>query len=163
MLTHRLFFLLLSILTMAGCARSLPRHIRIERKAAVKPSGKFYWPVDKPTVLSPFGPRGKKYHTGIDVRGRRGGGDPAYASRAGRVMSVGWVKGYGKQVEIHHADGYKTRYAHLKSIKVKLGQRVKTRQIIGIVGATGRASAPHVHFEVKTPSGAFIDPATMLK
>ena len=152
----------LFLAAVIGCAPVVTKHIRVQRHIDVKPSERFQTPVNNAKVLSKFGPRSGSYHTGLDLRGKRGGGDFAYASRAGRVMSVGWVKGYGRQIEIHHPDGYRSRYAHLKSVKVKLGQEVKTRQAIGIVGSSGRASTPHLHFEIKTPDGFFIDPALLL-
>lgn len=154
--------LILLAFALTGCPPTITKHIRITQRVDIKPSEKFHWPVVKTAILSKFGKRGSSYHTGLDIRGKRGGGDRVVAARAGRVMSVGWVRGYGKQVEIHHPDGYKSRYAHLKSIKIKLGDRVKTGQAIGVVGATGRASTPHLHFEIKTPDGYFIDPLLLL-
>ena len=77
-------------------------------------------------------------------------------------MSVGWVRGYGKQAMIEHSDGYRTRYAHMSSSNVELGQRVEQGKQIGRVGSTGHSSAPHLHFEVLTPKGQFIDPLLFL-
>lgn len=148
--------------TIMGCAPTVVKHVRVQRHVDVKPADAFKAPLDNARVLSKFGPRGGSYHTGIDLQGKRGGGDLVYAARPGRVMSVGFIKGYGKQIRIDHLDGYKTRYAHLKAVKVKLGQKVQARQAIGVVGATGRASTPHLHFEVLTPDGYFIDPALLL-
>ncbi|MCG3204752.1 MAG: hypothetical protein KCHDKBKB_01468 [Elusimicrobia bacterium] len=156
------FIFLAPVFGFFACAPSPIKRIPISTQIKVKPSEKFHWPLANASLLSKFGKRGKGFHTGIDIRARLTGGDAVVASRAGRVMSVGWVKGYGKQIKIHHSDGYETRYAHLKSIKIKLGERVKTGQTIGIVGATGRASTPHLHFEIITPGGDFIDPFLLL-
>ncbi len=61
-----------------------------------------------------------------------------------------------------HDDGFKTRYAHLKSFKVTLGQKVKAGQVIGIVGKTGRATTAHLHFEILTPKSRFLNPRPFL-
>lgn len=150
------------IFLMTACAPTITKHVRVQNHVDQKPSQNFAMPLENAKVLSKFGPRSGSYHTGLDLRGKRGGGDLVYSARAGRVMSVGWVRGYGKQIRIDHPDGYKTRYAHLKSVKVKLGQQVTAHQPIGIVGATGRASTPHLHFEITTPDGYFIDPMLLL-
>jgi len=70
--------------------------------------------------------------------------------------------GYGRMVELVHDDGFSTRYAHLRRIDVKLGQRVRQGDRIGIVGSTGRATTAHLHFEVLTPGYRFVDPAIYL-
>jgi murein DD-endopeptidase MepM/ murein hydrolase activator NlpD len=115
-------------------------------------------------LLSGFGRRNRRMHTGLDLRSGRGkgAGEPVLAVRDGRVMSVGWVRGYGKQAMIEHNDGYKTRYAHMSSVSVDLGERVLQGRQIGRVGSTGHSSAPHLHFEVITPMGEFIDPLLLL-
>jgi murein DD-endopeptidase MepM/ murein hydrolase activator NlpD len=101
-------------------------------------------------------------HTGIDLQKNRKGGDLVLASRPGKVVSAQNFSGYGKAVMILHKDGYRSRYAHLRGYKVKVGQKVKAKQPIGIVGQTGRATTPHLHFEILTPDGKFIDPAFFL-
>ncbi len=121
-------------------------------------SEKFNHPIKITKVLSNFGRRGGRYHTGIDLLGRRGGGDPVLASRAGRVIYVGRLSGYGNLVSIQHYDGFVTRYAHLKSASVKKGDHVNAFQKIGIVGRTGRATTAHLHFEILTPKTRFLDP-----
>jgi len=126
------------------------------------PSEAFQIPLKQFVILSPFGPRRRDFHTGIDLRGRKGGGDPVGASRAGRVIFARRAHGYGKMIVIQHADGYLTRYAHLKWIKVKVGEQVQALQEIGIVGATGRATTAHLHFEILTPARRFMDPAPWL-
>lgn len=103
--------------------------------------------------------RGRKFHTGIDIKDRKLGGDPVYASRAGRVVDVRARGGYGNMVLIRHADGYSTRYAHMRKVLVRKGQEVEALQPIGTVGATGRATTPHLHFEVLTPTQQHVDPA----
>jgi murein DD-endopeptidase MepM/ murein hydrolase activator NlpD len=160
------FFLSLTTLFVSGCVPPA-RHTRIAiaTKITVVPESPFQMPLKGPVrLLSGFGRRGARPHTGVDLRSGKGKGrgEPVLAARAGRVMSVGWVRGYGKQATIEHADGYRTRYAHMESVSVNLGERVEQGRQIGRVGATGRASAPHLHFEVITPDGKFIDPFLFL-
>ena len=70
------------------------------------------------------------------------------ATARGKVVHAGWKGGYGKLVEIKHANGYRTRYAHLRRISVKNGRYVEQEDVIGRVGATGRATGPHLHYEL---------------
>lgn len=113
-------------------------------------------------MLSPFGARGRTYHMGIDLQKGRRGGEAVLASRSGRVTYAKRMQGYGNIISVFHKDGYSTRYAHLKKFTVKPGAIVEAGQPIGIVGQTGRASTPHLHFEVITPDGKFIDPMYFL-
>jgi len=85
-------------------------------------------------------------HPGIDISAAAG--TPILASAAGTVTFAGTRAGYGKTVEIDHGFGYKTRYAHAASLQVKRGQRVKRGEVLGEVGKTGLATAPHLHYEV---------------
>ncbi len=86
------------------------------------------------------------YHPGTDF-----GADwksPVLAAAPGRISFVGVRSGYGKTVEIDHGNGFKTRYAHLHRITVKRGEQVELQDQIGQVGSTGRATGPHLHYEV---------------
>lgn len=142
-----------------GCAAPRKRLVRPGDSKSPTPSGEFLAPVRDPVVLSGFGPRGRRLHTGLDIvprAGRRNG--PVYASRAGRVITAGRVSGYGKMISIKHDDGYVSRYGHLSHAYVHRGQEVRPGQRIGLIGSTGNASAAHVHFEIITPSGSFVDP-----
>ena len=88
-----------------------------------------------------------KFHGGIDFSGPVGLG--IYATGDGVVVKVEKSKsGYGNNVVIDHGYGYKTRYAHLNTIKVKKGEKVKRGQEIGLLGNTGKSTAPHLHYEV---------------
>jgi murein DD-endopeptidase MepM/ murein hydrolase activator NlpD len=69
------------------------------------------------------------------------------------VVSAGWGGSYGYQVVIRHADGHYTQYGHLSAISVRDGQTVAAGQRIGRSGATGNATGPHLHFEVRTGPG----------
>ena len=89
----------------------------------------------------------RKLHTGIDFGARVG--TPIYATGGGKVTKVSTsFYGYGKQVEIDHGFGLKTKYAHLSEFKVKVGQRVKRGELIAYSGNTGTSSGPHLHYEV---------------
>lgn len=108
-------------------------------------SGTLRWPAGG-GINSGYGPRGGGFHTGIDIGASYGAGVGAAAG--GRVVSAGWQGNYGKCVLIDHGNGLATRYAHLSQIYVSSGQSVGSGQIIGLVGQTGRATGPHLHFEV---------------
>jgi len=85
-------------------------------------------------------------HPGLDISALAG--TPILATAKGLVTFAGTRAGYGKTVEIDHGYGYKTRYAHAGSIAVKRGQRVERGTVLGEVGKTGLATAPHLHYEV---------------
>lgn len=94
----------------------------------------------------PFTGRSKK-HSGVDFALKPG--NPIYASGDGVVESVRFeFFGYGNSVLINHGFGYKTRYAHLKSICVSEGMKIKRGECIGESGNSGRSSGPHLHYEV---------------
>jgi Peptidase family M23/Putative peptidoglycan binding domain len=116
------------------------------------------WPVSAP-VGSPFGPRGMRFHSGIDIEAALG--TPVGAARGGVVTWAGPVAGYGNLVAVAHGQGVRTLYAHLARLDVGVGERVATGEAVGIVGATGDAVGPHLHFEVRV-RGAAIDPLSAL-
>ncbi len=89
-----------------------------------------------------------KFHTGIDLSAHRG--SHVYATGDGVVVRADYSSGgYGNIVVISHGFGYQTYYAHLEKILVKPGQKVKRGDLIGLVGNTGRSTAPHLHYEVR--------------
>jgi len=94
-------------------------------------------------------------HGGVDIAVPRG--TPIEAAASGTVVFAGRQGGYGKTVVIEHADGRRTRYAHADKLMVKNGDTVDGGQMIATVGSTGRATGPHLHFEV-TENGERIDP-----
>lgn len=86
-------------------------------------------------------------------------GNPIYATGDGVIETVKFeFFGYGNQVVIDHGFGYKTRYAHLKSVGVVEGMKVKRGECIGLSGNSGRSSGPHLHYEVLY-KGNFVNPA----
>ncbi len=152
----RLYFTVLILILLTGClyhGRQYPPPAE-----TTKTSETFTHPVKITKILSRYGPRSGRFHTGIDLLSRRGGGDPVLAARAGRVTMAGRLSGYGNIIAIRHTDGFTSRYAHLKKITVKKGDRVNALQQIGTVGRTGRASTAHLHFEILTPKSRFLDP-----
>ena len=86
------------------------------------------------------------FHSGVDISAKTG--DPVKATADGIVKQAGWRKTLGRSVMLEHPKGYKTIYGHLSKLKVKKGQRVKAGDVIALAGSTGRASGPHLHYEV---------------
>jgi murein DD-endopeptidase MepM/ murein hydrolase activator NlpD len=99
-------------------------------------------------------------HTGIDFRAPSG--SPIRATAAGRVVESGWVGGYGNMVEIDHGHGLTTRYAHMSSLGVDVGETVARGDIVGKVGSTGRSTGPHLHYETRL-DGEPMDPMRFLR
>jgi murein DD-endopeptidase MepM/ murein hydrolase activator NlpD len=99
-------------------------------------------------------------HTGLDLHGETG--DAVRATGDGTVIAAGWNGGYGRTVDIDHHNGVSTRYAHLSSIDVRVGQSVKSGQILGKLGSTGRSTGPHLHYETRL-KGEAIDPHKFLR
>ena len=91
-------------------------------------------------------------HTGLDFRAATG--DPVRATANGKVLSSGWMGGYGRMVEIDHGNGLSTRYGHLSEIHVKVGDVVRIGQVIGAVGSTGRSTGPHLHYDTRIDGDA---------
>jgi murein DD-endopeptidase MepM/ murein hydrolase activator NlpD len=117
-------------------------------------------PVEGPTGDT-YGPRGTRFHSGLDFRVPSG--TPVAAAGSGLVVFAGQqTGGWGKFVVVKHGSGVRTLYAHLSRINVKLGQQVSSGATIGLVGATGGATGPHLHFEVLV-RGAAVDPQTAFK
>jgi murein DD-endopeptidase MepM/ murein hydrolase activator NlpD len=107
-----------------------------------------------------FGPRGRRFHVGLDFLAPAG--EAVAAAKNGRVVfAARHAGGWGKLVVLAHGSGVRTFYAHLSRIDVRLGQSIATGSTVGLVGATGQATGPHLHFEVRL-RGAAVDPATAL-
>jgi hypothetical protein len=117
------------------------------------------WPLAAP-ARDGFGPRGNRFHAGIDLMAPRGA--PVAAAAAGRVVFAGFAAGgWGRLVIVAHSNGVKTMYAHLATVAVHRKQFVATGAPLGTVGATGHANGPHLHFEVRV-RGAAVDPRSAL-
>jgi len=123
------------------------------------------WPVVGSRVTSGFGLRsdplepGTQFHAGVDLSAIEG--QLVYAAAAGRVDFAGRRGGYGLHVELSHPGGLVTRYAHLDALVVSKGQRVTQGEPIAYAGKTGRATGPHLHFELWR-DGRPLDPTTEL-
>ncbi|MEU5739287.1 M23 family metallopeptidase [Streptomyces tendae] len=124
-------------------------------------------PVQGGTVGTPYHQSGSMwssgYHTGTDFVVPTG--TSLKAVGAGTVVSAGWGGAYGNQVVIQLADGHYAQYAHLSSLSVSAGQSVTAGQQVGLSGATGNVTGPHLHFEIRTTPdyGSDIDPIAFLR
>lgn len=121
----------------------------------------FRWPIEgEKSVSSKFGFRGFRNHKGIDIC--KTYGSPIIASKPGKVVLSGWNGEYGQCIIIDHGYGIQTLYAHASKLLVRVGQSVNAGQTIAKIGQTGRATAPHVHFEV-IQNGTSRNPEKYLK
>nr|WP_269530713.1 M23 family metallopeptidase [Algiphilus aromaticivorans] len=120
-----------------------------QAREASRPEGR---PVTSGYISSGYGRRTDPFtgrpasHYGLDFAARPGTDVSAVGS--GIVESSGMRSGYGQMVEINHGNGYSTRYGHNSKLLVRAGERVTRGQVIAEVGASGRATGPHLHFEV---------------
>lgn len=110
-------------------------------------------------LTSRFGRRWGRMHTGIDLAAPLG--TPVRTAAAGRVVFTGWNGGYGRFIKIDHGK-YQTNYGHLSKILINNGSQVKQGDLIGLVGATGRAYGSHLHFELEI-NGRKVDPILYLR
>ena len=118
------------------------------------------WPMTAPVLGDRFGPRGDRWHSGIDLPAPMGAS--VYAARSGRVAWAGWRDGgWGFLVVVAHGHGERSMYAHLSRIDVRLGVWIGQGVRVGLIGATGDATGPHLHFEVRV-RGAAVDPLRAL-
>ncbi|MFG3167440.1 peptidoglycan DD-metalloendopeptidase family protein [Streptomyces sp. NPDC048200] len=137
------------------------------KTAAVGTSSGYTLPVDGATIGTNYKVAGSMwssgYHTGTDFVVPTGTTIKSIA--AGTVVSAGWGGAYGNQVVIQHADGRYSQYAHMSSLSVSAGQTVTEGQQIGLSGATGNVTGPHLHFEIRTTPdyGSDIDPVAYLR
>lgn len=118
----------------------------------------FGWPVEG-TVTSLFGRRRSGWHRGIDVKAERG--TIIFAAAEGTVVVSGVEPRYGRVVKIEHDDGFLTVYAHNEENLVEVGMRVGAGDPIATLGRTGRATAHHVHFEIRR-NGSVYNPLYLL-
>ncbi|MBI2374588.1 MAG: M23 family metallopeptidase [Deltaproteobacteria bacterium] len=134
------------------------------------PPGRMRWPVSPVLITSYFGFRKDpvqeagegddiRFHRGLDLGGRMG--DPVYSATRGRVIHTGWLGGYGRAVILLHESGIQTVYGHLSLVLVELGDEIEASTPVGLMGQSGRATGPHLHFEVRR-DGQPIDPLDMI-
>jgi murein DD-endopeptidase MepM/ murein hydrolase activator NlpD len=129
-----------------------PRGLELAVPDFVETSPAFVWPVEGP-ISSVFGRRRNAWHRGIDIKAEPG--TVIFASAAGVVLTAGTEPRYGRVVKIEHDDGYVTVYAHNEENLVDAGSRVATGDPIATIGRTGRATAHHLHFEIRRNGGVY--------
>ena len=157
------FGLLRSVLT--GLESRL-RAVRsnVEKRNALAAATPSIWPAHG-WISSGMGNRrdpvngGADFHPGLDIAGDRG--QPVYATAAGRVTHVGYQGAYGNLVVVDHGFGLETKYGHLSKFKARRGDWVKRGDVIGELGATGRATGNHLHYEVRA-NGRLLNPLQLL-
>lgn len=118
--------------------------------------GEWFYPLPGAKVISPFGKRGGRSHTGVDIKTKAN--DNILAAFDGVVTMSQTYYGYGKCIKIKHPNGIETLYSHNSKNLVKVGDRVKAGQVIALTGRTGRATTEHLHFECRI-NGRPFDPA----
>ncbi len=122
--------------------------VSLETPKGFKNDGKLLWPVDGGRIVSTFGPRFSSFHDGLDIAATTG--TPVFAAADGRVVYSGdGLSGYGNLIILRHKNGLITIYAHNTKLHVDAGDSVRKGENISDVGATGHASGPHLHFEVR--------------
>ena len=123
-------------------------------------------PIDKPRLTSRFGRRKDPFkrrwamHKGVDLAGPYK--SSVTATAPGTVVFAGRRSNYGRVVDVQHAHGLMTRYAHLYRVKVKRGQKAGLAERIGLLGNSGRSSGPHVHYEIRH-MGKALNPRKFLR
>ncbi|MBD0418169.1 M23 family metallopeptidase [Streptomyces sp. NPDC052309] len=140
---------------------------RAAREAERKRLNTFVLPIDGSYVSTAYRAGSSLWssgsHTGVDFHAASG--TPVHSVGAGTVVEAGWGGAYGNQVVIRMHDGTYTQYGHLSSIGVSVGQTVTPGQQIGLSGATGNVTGPHLHFEARTSPeyGSDMDPVAYLR
>jgi len=149
--------------------KGLERHLSLVKKdvehrealAAATPS---IWPTQG-WLTAGYGMRSDPFtgrpdfHPGLDISTDKG--HPVYATAEGTVASTSWAGPYGNLIILDHGFGIATRYGHLSRFAVQPGRRVARGELIGYIGSTGRATGPHLHYEV-TVNGRLINPLQLL-
>jgi murein DD-endopeptidase MepM/ murein hydrolase activator NlpD len=137
----------------------------VQKKSTLLASRPTGWPV-KGWISSGFGERnspltGKEgFHTGVDIANDMG--SPIHATADGEVAYAGWEGGYGKLVIVRHGNGYATYYGHLSELRTSVGKPIKRGDVVGLMGATGNTTGPHLHYEVRV-FGAAVNPVKYLQ
>lgn len=136
----------------------------VDRRNALAAATPSLWPTHG-WLTSPMGRRadpltgGREFHAGLDIAAEKG--QPVYATAEGVVRHAGTHPAYGNLVVLDHGFGLQSRYGHLSKIDVQQDERVKRGDVIGRVGATGRATGPHLHYEVLA-NGRLLNPLQLL-
>jgi murein DD-endopeptidase MepM/ murein hydrolase activator NlpD len=137
----------------------------VRKKSTLLASRPNAWPV-RGWISSGFGDRNSPltgrqgFHTGVDIANDMG--SPIHATADGQVTYAGWEGGYGKLVVVSHGNGYSSYYGHLSEIKAAVGRQVKRGEVLGLMGATGNTTGPHLHYEVRV-FGAAVNPSQYME
>ncbi|MCX5400238.1 M23 family metallopeptidase [Streptomyces sp. NBC_00102] len=140
---------------------------RAARAAERKRLNSFHLPIAGSYISTGYKSSGSLWssgsHSGVDFHAATG--TPVLAVGAGTVVEAGWGGAYGNNIVLRMADGTYTQYGHLSSIGVQVGQSVSSGERIGLSGATGNATGPHLHFEARTGPdyGSDMDPVAYLR
>ncbi|MCI7771689.1 MAG: peptidoglycan DD-metalloendopeptidase family protein [Eubacterium sp.] len=151
---------------------SITAKIKAEEESGVTPTnrydgGKFKWPTISTRITSPYGDTSDRTspHKGVDIGAVKAGvsGDPVYAAYDGKVVIAHRQSEYystaGNYLMIYHGNGLYTRYLHLDSLSVSVGQQVTKGQKLGVMGNTGNSFGAHLHFDVML-NGSYVNPMT---
>jgi murein DD-endopeptidase MepM/ murein hydrolase activator NlpD len=136
----------------------------VDRRNALAAATPSIWPA-RGWLTSTMGARvdpingGDDFHPGLDIAGEKG--QPVYATASGTVRSANFENGYGNLVVLDHGFGLETLYGHLSAFTIKKGDKVQRGDLIGRVGSTGRATGPHLHYEVHA-NGKLLNPLQLL-
>ena len=136
----------------------------VDKRNALAAATPSIWPAQG-WLTSTMGPRvdpltgTSDYHNGLDIAGDKG--QPVYATAAGVVTQAGYSGAYGNLIVIDHGFGLETRYGHLSGFSINTGDHVKRGEMIGRLGATGRTTGAHLHYEVMA-NGRLLNPLQLL-
>ena len=168
--TKRTFsWFLVTLLALTGCAQTKDTTITNHPSPLATPHSRrenaqnWCYPLPGAKVISPYGSRGGRTHSGTDLKTKPN--DNILAAFDGEVVFSGQYYGYGNLIRIKHANGLETYYSHNSKNLVKEGDHVKAGDVIALTGRTGRATTEHLHFETRingkhVNSTRFFDHAT---
>ena len=139
------------LILMTGCSRKV---YPSNKETTI--SKQWCFPLPGAKVISPYGQRGGRQHTGADLKTKAK--DKIFAAFDGEVVFSGKFSGYGNLIRILHGNGLETYYSHNSKNLVKVGDRVKAGDVIALTGRTGRATTEHLHFETRINGKAY-DPS----
>ena len=145
---RRIFLAVIALLTMTACAQSYVAELR-ETARQSSDSTRQWWcyPLPGAKVISGFGTRGRRGHSGTDLKTVPD--DKILAAFDGEVVFAAPYGGYGNLIRIMHDNGLETYYSHNKKNLVTVGQKVRAGDVIALTGRTGRATTEHLHFETR--------------
>jgi len=153
----------LAVVRATAVARSLERKQVAAKAAGAKRAALAHsWrlPITRPVLTSNFGYRWGRLHAGNDFAVSVG--TPLAAMSTGTVVYAGEMSGYGNMVDVRYWDGTVSRFGHMSSVSVNVGQRVAPGQVVGLSGNTGHSTGPHLHLEIHPNGGPAVNPLPWL-